>query len=135
MFQKTGDELAVVVDEHGGVEGIVTLTNLVEWVVGDLERPEDRSPKVVRRDDGSWLVDGSLPISDLTEILGIRELPGEETAFTTLAGFVLAHLKRIPAPSDYFVLDGWRFEVVDMDKNRVDKILIQRSPQQGDVGP
>ena len=128
QFRRTGEELAVVVDEHGGVEGIVALADIMEAVVGDLG-PGDARPQIVQREDGSWLADGTLLIADLVEALELRELPGEEEAFTTLGGFVFAHLKRIPSPGDHFLVDGWRFEVVDMDRNRVDKVLIQRMTQ------
>lgn len=84
-FQNAGEELAVVVDEHGGIEGIVTLTDLIESVIGDLRAPGDARPQVVQREDGNWLADGSLPVSDLLETLSLRELPGEEEEdFTTL---------------------------------------------------
>ena len=128
QFRRTGEELAVVVDEHGGVEGIVALADIMEAVVGDLG-PGDARPQIVQREDGSWLADGTLLIADLVEALELRELPGEEEAFTTLGGFVFAHLNRIPSPGDHFLVDGWRFEVVDMDRNRVDKVLIQRMTQ------
>ena len=126
QFRKSGEELAVVVDEHGGVEGIVTLGDLTEAVIGDL-RPGDARPQIVQREDGSWLADGSLTVPDLLEVLRVRRLPGEEEDFTTLGGFMLAHLNRIPVAGDHFILDGWRFEVLDMDGHRIDKVLIQRS--------
>jgi putative hemolysin len=131
-FQSSGEQMALVVDEHGGVQGIVTLTDLLEAVVGDLRGPgEAARPEIVRREDGSWLVDGSLPIPDLIEELDLRKLPGEEEeGFTTIAGFVLAHLNRIPQPGDHFTIDSWRFEVVDMDGNRIDKVLISMPPIQ-----
>ena len=129
QFQKTGDQLALVIDEYGGIEGIVTLTDMIQAIVGDLRVPgEDARPRVTRREDGSWLVDGSMPITDLLEYLDEEELPGEDDGFTTVAGYVLANLARIPAPGDYFAIEGWRFEVVDMDGNRIDKVLLSRVP-------
>ncbi|MBL8216682.1 MAG: HlyC/CorC family transporter [Bryobacterales bacterium] len=127
-LKETGEQMAVVVDEHGGVQGISTLTDLVESVVGDLRDPQAPArPRIVRRDDGSWLVDGALPIADFLEHLGLRELPGEETDFTTVGGLILAHLHRIPAAGDHLQIDNWRFEVVDMDRNRIDKVLVSGS--------
>ncbi len=98
--------------------------------MGDLRGPgEAARPEIMRREDGSWLVDGSLTIPNLLEELELRKLPGEEEeGFTTIAGFVLAHLHRIPQPGDHFTIDGWRFEVVDMDGNRIDKVLISMMP-------
>ena len=128
MFQDSGDQLAVVIDEHGTVQGIVTLTDLVQAVVGTLHFPgEEARPQAIQREDGSWLVDGSLSIADLLEAMDLREVPGREDGFTTVGGLVLAHLHRIPSPGEHFTVDSWRFEVVDMDGNRVDKILISKA--------
>lgn len=126
-FQQSGDQLALILDEHGSFQGIVTLTDLVEAVVGDLRGPAG-APKasVTQREDGSWLADGALTVSDFLEQLSLRELPGEEDDFNTLGGFFLAHFRRIPVPGDHIVVDGWRFEVLDMDRNRIDKLLITR---------
>jgi putative hemolysin len=124
-FQESGEQMALIIDEHGSVEGIITLTDLMEGLVGDLRGPgEHTRAKAVKREDGSWLVDGQLPIHDLLDELDLREIPGEEEGFATVAGLILAHLHRIPVPGDYFVADGWRFEVLDMDANRVDKVLV-----------
>jgi putative hemolysin len=128
-FQATGQEMAFVVDEHGGIQGLVTLTDLLEAVVGDLPAPgEIASTGVTRRDDGSFLLDGVLPVHELVGVLGWRKLPWDDDSFTTLGGLVLAQLCRIPEPGDQFLLEGWRFEVLDMDRNRVDKVLAQRVP-------
>lgn len=130
-FQKTGQQMALIIDEHGSVEGVVTLTDLMEGVLGDLRGPHDAPrAQALRRDDGSWLVDGQLPIKELIEELGLKQVPGEEEGFTTVGGLVLAHLHRIPSPGDHFSVDGWRFEVLDMDVNRVDKVLVSRVADQ-----
>jgi putative hemolysin len=140
LFQTTGIHIAIVIGEHGGVEGILTLTDLIEAVVGDLasvgERPR---PGMTLREDGSWLVDGMLPLADLKEALAVTRLPGEvHGGFTTAAGFVVTSLGRIPSPAEHFECLGWRFEVVDMDGNRVDKLLVSRvappSPPEGEDG-
>ena len=126
-FQMSGEQMALVVDEHGGVEGVATLTDLMEAVVGDIRGPgQATQDRIVRRDDGSWLVDGSLPISDLVEELDLREELVDEGGFNTVGGFILAHLRRIPSAGDAFESGGWRFEVLDMDRNRIDKVLATR---------
>jgi len=126
-FQESGQEMALIIDEHGSVEGIVTLTDLMEGVLGDMRGPgDDTRAKAVEREDGSWLVDGHLPIKEFLEEVGLKEVPGEEDGFTTVGGFVLAHLRRIPAPGDHCIVEGWRIEVLDMDAHRVDKVLVTR---------
>jgi putative hemolysin len=126
LFKETGTHMALVIDEYGGLEGLVTLNDLVEAIVGDLPMlDEQEEPLVVQREDGSWLIDGSLSTDELKILLQRNVLPEEETgAYHTLAGFVITHLSRIPTSGDAFEWDGWRFEVVDMDGNRVDKLLV-----------
>ena len=120
--------LAVVVDEYGGTNGIVTLTDIVGAVVGDFASdPEDR-PDIVERGDGSWLVDGRVGVDRLAETLDL-ELEEDGGDFQTLAGLVLHSLGRIPAVGDRFEAAGFTFEVVDMDARRVDQVLVTR---QGD---
>ncbi len=127
-FQKSRNQLALVVDEHGGVEGLITLTDLVEAIVGDLpshgEAPE---PIAARGEDGSWVVDGMMPLFAFKERLGIEHLAGEEGGVTTLGGFVMARLGRVPEPADSFEFDGRRYEVIGMDGRRVDKVLIREA--------
>lgn len=119
--------MALVVDEYGHVEGLVTLTDVMEEIVGDLASAGGKEdPSAVRRPDGSWLVDGRMRVEEFKELLGFRELPGAGS-YHTLAGFVLFHMRRIPAVADSFERDGWRFEVVDMDGRRVDKVLVARA--------
>lgn len=131
QFQQSGDEMALIVDEHGGFQGIVTLTDLLDAIVGDLRGPNEAAkPRIAEREDGSWLADGSLPISDLLEELGLRKVPGEEEGFNTVGGLLLAHFNRIPGPGDHVVIEGWRFEVLDMDRNRIDKVLVSRTPRE-----
>lgn len=118
-------EMALVIDEYGGIEGMVTLTDLLEALVGDIASQEAGPDAIFRRGDGSWLVDGRVAVNDLKELLQRRELPEEdERRYTTLAGFVLFMLGRVPAMGEFFDWEGYRFEVVDMDGARVDRVLI-----------
>lgn len=124
-FQETGEQMALVVDEHGGIDGMVTLTDLMQAVVGDLRGPgEGVRSRISKMADGAWQVDGAMPISDVKEALEWRETPGEEDGFTTLGGLVLANLHRIPVAGDSFTIDGWKFEVAAMEGNRVDRVVI-----------
>ncbi len=129
MLQDARVHLALVVDEHGGIEGLATMADMLRAVVGDLPSAQlPDAPRAVQREDGSWLVDGVLPTYEFKESLGIDRLPAEdEGGFTTVGGFVMAHLGRVPAVADRFDCDGWSYEVVDMDGNRVDKVLVARS--------
>ena len=120
--------LGLVLDEFGGTEGVITLTDLLEALVGDL--PDERgggNTSIVRREDGSWLIDGMLPMVELREELDWDETPGERRGdYQTVGGFVLDQIGRVPAAGEYFAWEGWRVEVIDMDGNRVDKVLIAR---------
>jgi putative hemolysin len=126
QFKRTGIHIALVTDEFGGVEGLVTLNDLMEGIVGDLPALEDEEgPSFVIRDDGSWLVDGSLDINDFDDRIGSKLLGSDEQRqYHTMAGFVIHVLERIPKASDHFDWQGYRFEVMDMDGKRVDKILV-----------
>lgn len=128
QFKKTGVHIAMVTDEYGGVEGLVTLNDLMEAIVGDLPSVEDQEePLIIQREDGSWLLDGSLDIHDLKDLLEKDSLPDETTgSFHTLGGFVMHFLGYIPQSGEYFQWSGLRFEVVDMDGTRVDKVLVMR---------
>ena len=129
-FRRARQQCALMVDEYGGLQGLVTLTDVLTSIVGDLpssDNPEEND--IVVREDGSWLVDGSVTIERLKTVLEIHgDLPGEdENAFNTLGGFVMYVLGRIPMSSDHFELGELRIEVVDMDRHRVDKVLIARA--------
>ena len=112
------------------MQGLVTLTDVLAAIVGELsvpEAPEDRD--MLQREDGSWLMDGDVGVERLKSVLDIvDDLPGEdEHSFHTLGGFIMHALGRVPAPTDHFEVLGWRFEVMDMDRNRVDKVLVSAS--------
>jgi putative hemolysin len=125
MFRTEPDHMALVVDEYGEVRGMVTLTGILEAIVGALPaRGEVPEPKFVRREDGSWLIDGMLSVEELKDLLGIGQLPEEEEGYETLAGFVLYRLGRVPRIADHFEWNDLRFEIVDMDGNRIDRVLV-----------
>lgn len=125
-FRQSGIHLALVIDEYGGFEGLVTLTDILAEIVGEMppiEQPQE--PQAVQREDGSWLLDGMLSVEECRKILRLEKLPHEEDgSFHTLAGFILSHLGRIPSVADHFEWGGYRFEVVDMDKRRIDRVLV-----------
>jgi putative hemolysin len=126
QFKQTGIHVALVIDEYGGLEGLVTLNDLMEAIVGDLPSlEEDSEPLIIQREDGSWLVDGSLDIHELKTLVRQKTLPGEAGGyFHTLGGFVVHFLNHIPQSGEHFEWGNLRFEVVDMDGPRVDKVLV-----------
>ena len=134
-FKKTGQHIGLVVDEFGSIQGMVSLIDVLEAIVGDLPDQMRRSqPEAKRRDDGSWLVDATMAIGEIKELLSLGELPGQLDAdYQTLGGFIVTQLGRIPAAGEHFDWNGWRFEVMDMDRNRVDKVLIARLPPTADA--
>ncbi|MFZ5844259.1 MAG: hemolysin family protein [Pseudomonadota bacterium] len=126
LFKRHRETFALVVDEYGDVQGVVTLADIMEAIVGDLPSEDaTENADIVRREDGSLLVDGLLAIDRLKEVLGLSELPDEESGdYHTVSGFVMTVLGRLPKTADHFDWQGHRFEVVDMDRNRVDKLLV-----------
>lgn len=126
QFKKAPVRLAVVVDEYGGIEGIVTQTDLLEALAGDLPEAPGEHPDVVEREDGSLLLDGMAPVHATLDRLQINKLP-VATKFHTIAGFALAELGRLPVAGEQFTYEGWTFEIVDMDGRRIDKLLARRT--------
>jgi len=129
-FKKSSRHIALITDEFGAIQGLTTLIDVLEAIVGDLPAQGRRdAPEAKQREDGSWLIDATLAIGDVKSMLKLDTLPHEDDAdFQTLGGFVVTHFGRIPTASDYFDYAGWRFEVVDMDRHRVDKVLVAKSP-------
>jgi putative hemolysin len=125
-FKQSGKHIALVVDEYGGIEGLLTHHDILEAIAGDIPFSETEiEPRAVRRDDGSWLLDGMLPIDEFKGIFNLESLPGEnKDAYQTLGGFVFARVGRVPATGDRFTWDNLRFEIVDMDGKRIDKVLV-----------
>lgn len=128
LFREAAVHLAVVVDEHGSIEGIVTPADVLKAIAGELpDVGGAEAPEAVRRGDDSWLLDGRLAIDEAERLLERRDMV-EGDDYTTLAGFVLAQLGRLPTTAESFVWKDLRFEVVDMDERRIDKLLVQRVP-------
>lgn len=126
-FRRAKISLALVVDEYGEVAGLATLKDVLEAIVGDMpsEEPWEDEPEAIQRADGSWLLDGTLTIDKFQQILGVSELPEAKAGnYNTIAGFVMQQLGRVPRSADRFSWEGLHFEVIDMDRNRVDKILV-----------
>lgn len=131
LFQKQRNQLAIVLDEYGGTEGLVTLEDILEELVGEIrdEHQAEASQALVEREDGSWLVDGGLSIDDFSERVGIKT-DGESRDYSTIAGLVLSLLERIPSVGDTTSWRGFSIEVVDMDGRRIDRLLIHRTPKE-----
>ena len=128
-FRKSDTHIALIVDEFGSVEGIVTMSDVMEAIVGEVEMSELSERSVVVREDGSFLLSGSLSAAEFREILGMKAASAEERgAYETLGGFVLFRLEKVPTEADTFVWDNYIFEVVDMDGRRVDKVLVTKRP-------
>jgi putative hemolysin len=126
-FKKSAKHISLVVDEFGGLQGLVTLNDVMMAIVGNLpEREQRHEPKAQLRQDGTWVVDAMLDIDDVKKSLGIDEdLPGEETnRFSTLGGFILHQLGHIPRETEKFLWDRFEFEIIDMDRQRIDKVLV-----------
>ena len=123
ILKEAKREMVLVVDEFGVVQGLLTLADILEEIVGAFEG----GPQATQRQDGSWLLDGMLPNDEFKEIFNLRRLPDEEE-YETLGGFVMLHLGRIPQAADLFEWNDLRFEVMDMDGKRVDKILVTTIP-------
>jgi putative hemolysin len=126
LFKQTITHMALVVDEYGVIQGLVTLNDIMSEIVGDVPSTDGQDqPQAVQREDGSWLLDGMLPVEEFLELFGMEEWQSEERgSYQTLGGFVITHLGRIPAAADHFEWQSMRIEVMDMDGNRVDKVLV-----------
>jgi len=126
MFRNSRVHIAIVIDEYGGLQGLVTIIDILEAIVGDIPITGERDGlEAVQRKDGSWLLDGMLPVDEFRDIFRLNELPGEgKSHYETMSGFVMTYLGRIPSEGDTFDWAGMHFEVLDMDGFRVDKILV-----------
>jgi putative hemolysin len=124
VFKSSRETMAVVVDEYGDLEGLVTLTDILEALVGDIPEAGETDPRVVRREDGTFLIDGMVGLDELKQVLGVSSLPGEGPDFHTLGGYLMAQLNRVPMVADRVTAGDYRFEIVEMDGRRVDRVLI-----------
>jgi putative hemolysin len=123
-FKTSGEPMALVVDEYGDLEGLVTQSDILEALVGDIPGSAEADQRVVRREDGTCLIDGMVGLDELKQVLGISHLLGEDADFHTLGGYVMARLNRVPMVADRVTAAGYRFEVVKMDGRRVDRVLV-----------
>lgn len=125
-FRKDRNYFAVVVDEYGSTQGIITLHDLTENIFGALPDENDtEEPHIVVRENGSLLVDGGTPIDEMREKVNLKEFDMEDADYATIAGYILYKLSEIPEVGDHFTTEGYRFEIVDMDKSKIDKVLIE----------
>lgn len=127
VLKKNNTEMLLVVDEFGGVQGLLTINDILEEIVGGMEGEE---PQATQRQDGSWLLDGMLEVDEFKEIFNLGDLPHEDE-YETLSGFVMTSLGRLPQTADHFEWSSLRFEVIDMDGRRVDKVLVTAKPKPG----
>ncbi len=125
LFKEKNTELLLVVDEFGGLQGLLTINDILEEIVGAMEFEE---PQATQRQDGSWLLDGMLEVDEFKELFNFKVLPHEDE-YETLSGFTMTQLGRVPQPADNFEWNGYRFEVMDMDGRRVDKLLVTTLPK------
>ncbi|MDP8933489.1 MAG: CBS domain-containing protein, partial [Cyanobacteriota bacterium] len=134
LFKQSSNQIALVVDEYGVIQGLVTVNDILVELVGDFPSIEDADePEAVQREDGSWLLDGMLAVEDFFELFGLEELSVENKgSYHTMGGFVITNLGKIPTAAEHFEWNGLRVEVVDMDGNRVDKILVMPIDSAGD---
>jgi putative hemolysin len=129
QFRASSTQLVFVVDEYGEVQGMITVRDVLEAITGEFTTPSDGDSWAVRREDGSWLFDGLIPVPELKDRLDLKELPEEDRGrYNTLAGMIMLLLGRLPEITDSVEWEGWRFEVVDLDGKRVDKVLASLSP-------
>jgi CBS domain containing-hemolysin-like protein len=133
QFKKAPVRLATIVNEYGSLEGIVTQTDLLEAIAGDLAEVEGEEPDVVEREDGSLLIDGMMFAQEAFDRLNLQTRPAEG-GFHTIAGFMLQQLGHLPKVGEHFDYEGWRFEVVDLDGRRIDKVLAVPPKAEGDSG-
>lgn len=130
-FKETGVHIALITDEYGSIQGIITLHDILESIVGDVRSIGDLAEEQVTvLENGSWLVDGDTPVEKLKDILSVDSFPGENQGYyRTIAGLIMYILQRIPKTGDHIEFRGLRYEVVDMDGNRIDKVMITRVPE------
>ena len=129
QLRASPSELVFVVDEYGAVQGLITERDVLEAITGEFTTHDEDEAWALQRDDGSWLMDGLIPVPELKDRLKLKDLPEEDRGrYNTLAGMIMLLLGRLPATTDKVEWEGWRFEVVDLDGKRVDKVLVTPLP-------
>ncbi len=132
-FRASDAQLVFVVDEYGEVQGVISVRDVLEAIAGEFSAPSDGDAWAVQREDGSWLMDGLIPVPEFKDRLELKELPEEDRGrYNTLAGMIMLLLGRLPRTTDAVEWDAWRFEVVDLDGKRVDKVLVTRLAVEGE---
>jgi putative hemolysin len=125
ILKEKGTDMLLVIDEFGGLQGLLTINDILEEIVGEMEQDE---PQATQRQDGSWLLDGMLEVDEFKEIFDFHSLPHEDE-YETLSGFVMMSLGRVPKVADHFEWNSYNFEIRDMDGRRVDKVLVSTLSQ------
>jgi len=134
QFRTSGAQMVFVIDEYGEVQGLITLQDLIESVTGEFQPTNKEDAWAVQRDDGSWLLDGLIPLPELKDRLGLKAAPEEDKGrYHTLSGMLMLLLGRLPETGDVARWEGWTLEVVDLDGKRIDKVLAQRPPEPGEA--
>jgi putative hemolysin len=130
QFRETGTHMVFVIDEYGELLGLVTMQDVLEAVTGEFQTNDPADSWAVVREDGSWLLDGLIPVPELKDRLGLKSVPEEDKGrYHTLSGMILWLLGRLPQTGDWADWEGWRLEIVDMDGRRIDKVLAARLPE------
>jgi putative hemolysin len=133
QFRASGTNMVLVIDEFSEILGLVTLQDVLEAVTGELTPRNASEARAVQREDGSWLLDGLIPITELKDLLHLESVPDEEKGrYHTLSGMMMCLLDRLPGTGDVGEWEQWRFEVVDLDGRRVDKVLASRLPERAE---
>ena len=133
-FRSTKEKFAVVINEYALVVGVITLSDIMITVMGDWVTPIEADQQIIKRDNNSWLIEGSTPIEDIKHALAIDEMPDEEN-YETLAGFMMYRLRKIPRPADAVIHGNYKFEVVDVDHFKIDQLLVTRLLEHPEIAP
>lgn len=134
-FKSSGVQMAFVIDEYGEIQGLITLQDLIEAIAGEFKPDDHEDAWAIERQDGSWLLDGIIPVPELKDTLGLEAVPEEDKGrYNTLSGMLMLLMGRIPASGETVDWESWRFEVVDMDGKRIDKVLASPRVDAADAG-
>lgn len=126
-FKTSGVQMAFVIDEYGEIQGLITLQDLIEAIAGEFKPDDHEDAWAIQRQDGSWLLDGIIPVPELKDTLGLASVPEEDKGrYNTLSGMLMLLMGRIPGAGEFVIWENWRFEVVDMDGKRIDKVLASQ---------